>query len=156
MAEPGEEIGVVGALVRSAFLVNAVYAESGREHGLTPQQGQLLCVLMGKPYGMGELGATLRLAKSSLTGLVDRSERIGLVRREADPQDMRAVRVALTQQGRRLAEEFYGETCRRIAELAAGLDAAERDGLAALLGRVVLDNEVPMVFLEPGGDRAVP
>ena len=155
MAEPGEEIGVVGALVRSAFLVNAVYAECGREHGLTPQQGQLLCVLMGKPYCMRELGATLRLAKSSLTGLVDRSERIGLVRREADPQDMRAVRVALTQQGRRLAEEFYAETCRRIAELAAGLDAAERDGLAALLGRVVLDNEAPMVFLEPDAGRAV-
>jgi DNA-binding MarR family transcriptional regulator len=147
MAEPGDEIGVVGALVRSAFLVNAVYAESGREHGLTPQQGQLLCVLMGKPYGMGELGATLRLAKSSLTGLVDRTERNGLVRRETDPQDMRAVRVALTPQGSRLAEEFYTETCRRIAELAAGLGAAERDTLASLLGRILLDNEVPMVFL---------
>lgn len=155
MAEPGGEMGVVAALVRSAFLVNAVYAESGREHGLTPQQGQLLCVLMGKPYGMGELGVTLGLAKSSLTGLVDRTERNGLVRREADPQDMRAVRVALTSQGRRLAEEFYVETCRRVAELPAGLSAAERDTLAALLGRVVLDNEVPMVFLEPNGSAAV-
>jgi DNA-binding MarR family transcriptional regulator len=149
MAEPGDEIGIVGALVRSAFLVNAVYAESGREHGLTPQQGQLLCVLMGKPYGMGELGATLGLAKSSLTGLVDRTERNGLVRREPDPQDLRAVRVALTPQGRRLAEEFYAETCRRVAELPAGLGADERHTLASLLGRVVLANEVPMVFLEP-------
>jgi DNA-binding MarR family transcriptional regulator len=149
VGKAGEEIGVVGALVRSAFLVNAVYAESGREYGLTPQQGQLLCVLMGKPYGMGELGATLRLAKSSLTGLVDRTERNGLVRRETDPQDMRAVRVALTPQGRRLAEEFYTETCRRVDELAAALGAAERDVLASLLGRVLVDNEVPMVFLEP-------
>jgi DNA-binding MarR family transcriptional regulator len=149
MAEPGDEIGVVSALVRSTFLVNAVYAESGREHGLTSQQGQLLCVLMAKPYGMGELGATLRLAKSSLTGLVDRTERNGLVRREADPQDMRAVRVALTPDGRRLAEEFYTETCRRIADLLAGLAPAERDTLASLLRRVLRDNEVPMVFLEP-------
>jgi DNA-binding MarR family transcriptional regulator len=149
VGKPDDEIGVVGALVRSAFLVNAVYAESGREYGLTPQQGQLLCVLMGKPYGMGELGATLRLAKSSLTGLVDRTERNGLVRREADPQDMRAVRVALTPEGRQLAEEFYAETCRRVAELPAVLSAAERDTLASLLGRVVLDNKVPMVFLEP-------
>src|SRR5919108_713246 len=113
MAEPGDEIGVVAALVRSAFLVNAVYAESAREHGITSQQGQLLCVLMGKPYGMGELGATLGLAKSSLTGVVDRTERNGLVRRAPDQQDMRAVRVELTPQGRRLAEEFYVETCRR-------------------------------------------
>ena len=49
------QIGIAAALVRSAFLVNAVYAESGREHGLTPQQGQLLCVLMAQPYGMSEL-----------------------------------------------------------------------------------------------------
>ena len=145
-------IGVVAALVRSSFLVDAVYTQSGREHGLTPQQGQLLCVLMAQPYGMGELGAMLGLAKSSLTGLVDRTERNGLVQREADPRDTRAVRVALTPQGSSLAAEFYDETCRRIEGLPAGLSAAERDTLADLLGRVVLDNQVPMVFMEPDDD----
>jgi DNA-binding MarR family transcriptional regulator len=142
------QVGVVSALVRSAFLVNAVYAQSGREHGLTPQQGQLLCVLMAQPYGMSDLGSMLGLAKSSLTGLIDRSERLGLVRREADPRDLRAVRVGLTDRGSRLAEEFYAETCRRIDELPEGLEPAERDTLAALLGRVVEDNEVPLVFME--------
>ena len=142
------QIGIAAALVRSAFLVNAVYAESGREYGLTPQQGQLLCVLMAQPYGMSELGAMLGLAKSSLTGLVDRTERNGLVRREPDPQDTRAVRVALTPQGSRLAAEFYAETCRRIEKLPAGLSAADRATLAELLGHVVLDNKVPVVFLE--------
>src|SRR3954469_17987154 len=134
------KIGVVAALVRSAFLVNSVYAESGREYGLTPQQGQLLCVLMARPHGMSELGAMLRLAKSSLTGLVDRTERNGLVRREPDPQDTRAVRVALTAQGGKLAREFYTETCRRVEELPGNLSPAGRDTLADLLGRVVLDN----------------
>lgn len=139
-------MGVVNALVRSAFLVNAVYAESAREHGITPQQGQLLCVLMAQPYGMSELGATLGLAKSSLTGLVDRTERNGLVRREPDPRDHRAVRIALTPRGTELVAEFYAETCRRVDELPSGLGAAERDTLAALLGRVVLENDVPVVF----------
>ena len=151
MVKPDDgPIGIAAALVRSSFLVNAVYAESGREHGLTSQQGQLLCVLMARPYGMSELGATLRLAKSSLTGLVDRTERNGLVRREPDPHDTRAVRVSLTPRGSRLADEFYTETCRRIEELTGGLSQAERGTLAALLGRVVLENEVPAVFLEPG------
>ncbi|HEY3262722.1 MAG TPA: MarR family transcriptional regulator [Pseudonocardiaceae bacterium] len=149
MGKDDGQIGVVAALVRSTFLVNAVYAESGREHGLTPQQGQLLCVLMAQPCGMSELGTMLGLAKSSLTGLVDRTERNGLVRREPDPRDMRAVRVALTPQGSSLAAEFYAETCRRINKLPVGLSAAERDALADLLGRIVLDNEVPVVFMEP-------
>ena len=156
MGKPDDgQIGVVAALVRSSFLVNAVYADSGREHGLTPQQGQLLCVLMTRLYGMSELGAVLGLAKSSLTGLVDRSERNGLVRRRPDPQDTRAVGVALTPRGSRLAEKFYAETCSRIEELPAGLSAAERDTLARLLGRVVLDNKVPVVFMEPDGPAPI-
>jgi DNA-binding MarR family transcriptional regulator len=144
----GEQLGVVTALVRSSFLVNAVYAESGREYGLTPQQGQLLCVLMARPYGMSDLGGVLGLAKSSLTGLVDRCAQRGLVRREPDPQDARAVRVALTAEGSELAEDFYAETCRRIETLSAGLGDADRGTLAALLGQVVHDNKVPVVFME--------
>ncbi|MFD1936734.1 MULTISPECIES: MarR family winged helix-turn-helix transcriptional regulator [Nonomuraea] len=147
------QIGTVAALVRSTFLVNAVYADSAREYGLTQQQGQLLCVLMAQPYGMSELGAVLGLAKSSLTGLVDRTERNGLVQRASDPQDSRAVRVALTRRGAKLADEFYTETCRRVEELTSGFAPAERDALAALLGRVVTDNKVPTVFLEPDPAR---
>ena len=144
----GEQLGVVTALVRSSFLVNAVYAESGREYGLTPQQGQLLCVLMAQPYGMSDLGGVLGLAKSSLTGLVDRCAQRGLVKREPDPQDARAVRVALTAEGSELVEDFYAETCRRVETLSAGLGDADRGTLAALLGQVVQDNKVPVVFME--------
>ncbi|MCO5993327.1 MarR family winged helix-turn-helix transcriptional regulator [Actinoallomurus rhizosphaericola] len=155
MAKPqGQQMSVVAALVRSSFLVNAVYAASSREYGLTPQQGQLLCVLMPGPYGMSELGAMLGLAKSSLTGLVDRTAQRGLVRREPDPEDGRAVRIALTPEGAELVEEFYAETCRRVEDLPAGLGDDERRLLAELLGRVVLDNEVPVVFVEPDGETA--
>jgi DNA-binding MarR family transcriptional regulator len=140
-------MGVVTALVRCSFLVNAVYADSAREHGLTPQQGQLLCVLMAQPYGMGELSGILGLAKSSLSGLVARTERNGLVRREPNPRDTRAVRVAFTPRGNRVAAAFYAETCRRIDKLPLGLTAAERDTLAGLLGRIVEDNDVPLVFM---------
>lgn len=141
-------MGVVTALVRSSFLVNAVYAKVSREYGLPPQQGQLLCVLMPQPYGMSELGAMLGLAKSSLTGLVDRTAQRGLVRREPEPQDARAVRVALTEEGRVLVDAFYAATCRAVEALPSGLDEPDRDRLAELLARVVRDNEVPAVFAD--------
>lgn len=150
----GDRMSVVTALVRGSFLVDAVYAASSREHGLTPQQGGLLCVLMSQPYRMSELGTVLGLMKSSLTGLVDRTERRGWVRRETDPADARAVRVALTADGRKLADTFYAETCRRVDELAAGLSPAHRDSLARLLGRIVEDNKVPAVFIDPA-DQAM-
>ena len=47
MSKPSDEaMGVVAGLVRSSFLVDAVYGESAREYGITHQQGQLLCVLI--------------------------------------------------------------------------------------------------------------
>ncbi|MDI3390361.1 MarR family transcriptional regulator [Streptomyces sp. B-S-A8] len=147
-------MGIASALVRAAFLVNSVYARAGREHGLTPQQGQLLCVLLAQPYGMSELSTMLGLARSSLSGLVDRTANNGLVRREPDPRDHRAVRVALTRRGARLAERFYADACRRIEELPAALAGNERDLLAGLLARVVLDNKVPVVFTGPDPARS--
>ncbi|NUP49084.1 MAG: winged helix-turn-helix transcriptional regulator [Catenulispora sp.] len=142
-------MGVVTALVRSAFLVDATYEQVARKHQLTSQQGQLLCVLMGKPeagYGMGELVGVLGLAKSSLTGLVDRSLRRGLVRREADATDGRAVRVFLTEAGEKVAVEFYEETVGAVADLTTTLSEPDQQRLADLLGRLVLANRVPVVF----------
>jgi DNA-binding MarR family transcriptional regulator len=146
--ENSPRIGVVAALVRSAHLVDRVYTEAAREFDLTAQQGQLLCVLMTRTYGMTDLGAALGLAKSSLTGLVDRTQRLDLVRREMDAEDTRAVRVALTPRGRRLAERFYAETARRVDALTAGLSTEESASLADLLAHVVADNKVPVVFMD--------
>lgn len=148
-------MAVAPTILRFTYLVNAVYTESAREYGLTSQQGQLLCVLMARPYGMGELGAMLRLAKSSLSGLVERTERNGFVMRESDPQDGRGVRVSLTARGARLAESFYAETCRRIGDLPAGFSTPERTTLVESLNRIALNNHVPEVFGElDGGDHA--
>jgi DNA-binding MarR family transcriptional regulator len=147
--EPEAPMGVVSALVRSAFLVDHTYEQAARKHQLTSQQGQLLCVLMGKPetgYGMGELVHVLGLAKSSLTGLVDRSLRRGLVRREADSADGRAVRVFLTEEGEKVALAFYDETVGAVADLTTMLSEQDQHQLTELLGRLVLENHVPVVF----------
>ncbi|GAA2139046.1 MarR family winged helix-turn-helix transcriptional regulator [Glycomyces algeriensis] len=146
----GASMGMGTALVRTAFLVDTVYSDSVRQFDLTVQQAQLLCVLIQRPFGMFELAKTLGLAKSSISGLVDRCEKRGLVRREADPGDGRAFRVALTEQGAQLAEEFHDETTKRVADLPLGLSAAEQEVLAGLLTRVVADNHVPVVFTDSG------
>ncbi|SDE33820.1 MarR family winged helix-turn-helix transcriptional regulator [Glycomyces harbinensis] len=146
----GEPMGMGTVLVRAAFLVDAVYADSVRQFDLTVPQAQLLCVLIPRPHGMFELAKTLGLAKSSITGLVDRSAKRDLVRRESDAGDGRAFRVALTAKGKQLAEEFHEETTRRVSDLPLGLSEAERDTLVGLLTKVITDNAVPVVF--PDGE----
>lgn len=128
--------------------MNAAYTEASREFGFSPQQGQFLCVLRPGPCGMGQLGTVMGLAKSTVTGMVNYAERNGLVRREADPDDSRAVSVELTPLGREVADKFYADGSRRIEHLAASLTQDERSTLAALLGRVADDNKVSVIFME--------
>jgi hypothetical protein len=66
-------MSIATALVRASSLVNAVCAETAREYGITARQGQLLCVLTPRPYGTAGPGPMPGPARSSLTGLVDRT-----------------------------------------------------------------------------------
>ena len=64
-----------------------------REHDLSIIQTRLLGVLRDRRPTMNELARFLDLDKSSVTGLVDRAERRGLVERVPSTADRRAVLV---------------------------------------------------------------
>ena len=80
-----------------------------------------------------DLSRELLLDSSSLTGHLDRMERAGLVVRKDDPDDRRAIRVFLTDKGRRLKKQMEPigmelketlqkeEPKERVAAFAAGL-----------------------------------
>ena len=143
-----EQLGVAAGLVRLTFLVQHRYSEVCEEHDLTPPQAQLLCVLSDAPRGMAELAQTLRLEKSSVTGLVDRAERRGLVRRVASTADRRAVTVELTEDGTTLADTFHEAATERLNETVASLPEHERTRLAAIASDVVAAEQVPAVFAD--------
>lgn len=74
-----------------------------REHGLSDQQWRVLRVL--GEHGTLETGQVAREAYMlgpSLTGVLARMERDGLVRRERDPADQRRTVVEATPKGRRM------------------------------------------------------
>jgi homoprotocatechuate degradation regulator HpaR len=73
-----------------------------REHGLSDQQWRVLRVL--GEHGVVDTGRVAREAfilGPSLTGVLTRMERDGLVRRATDPQDQRRTVVAPTAKGKR-------------------------------------------------------
>jgi DNA-binding MarR family transcriptional regulator len=126
------------ALVRLTHLVQHVFAEVSRQHDLTPQQTQLLCLLVHRRVGMTELSHTLHLEKSSLTGLVDRVERRGLVTRTRETRDRRTCKISLTGEGTRLAVETHQEVTTRLEALAGELRPAERRQLASLIAQLLV------------------
>ncbi len=96
------------ALLRAADTVwNASHALFAR-WDLSPSQFNVLNLLGDAPDGLTqtELGRNLLTHRSNVTGLVDRLERRGLVRRRADNGDRRAWRVDLTPAGWRLLEDI--------------------------------------------------
>ena len=80
--------------------------ETVRRHGVTPQHYQLLLAIKGFPgrdwAQVRELADRLQLRHHSVVELVNRAQAQGLVHRTADPDDARAVRVVLTDQGEQL------------------------------------------------------
>lgn len=75
-----------------------------RPHGLTAAQYNVLNVLAPEAAGMSqrELSDHLVVDRSNVTGLLDRMEKAGWVRRDDDPADRRVYRVTLTPAGRKL------------------------------------------------------
>jgi DNA-binding MarR family transcriptional regulator len=141
-----EQIGPVSGLIRLAFLVESIYSEVGHACDLTPTQAQMLCQLRTGPTGMAELCRVLGVERSSLTGLVDRAERSGLVERLPDPADRRAVRVALTRAGDKAAERFHDELTARLCTLLDDLPATERSRFNRTVARIVSEAGVPALF----------
>ena len=94
-------------LLQARESVMAHTRPSLREHGLSDQQWRVLRVL--GEHGTVETGRVAREAfilGPSLTGVLTRMERDGLVRRERDPQDQRRTVVEATAKGLKLVDKL--------------------------------------------------
>lgn len=96
---------------------------------LTMREYDVLVALERCPEGgirLGELNENVLLSQPSLSRMVDRLEAKGFIARAVDPLDQRAMRLSLTEDGRRIQREIGREHVRHINEvMAPGLDVAE-------------------------------
>jgi DNA-binding MarR family transcriptional regulator len=95
-----DHLGLVDALAQLTFLVQGTLARRAAANDVSIIQMRLLGVLRDREPGMNDLARVLELDKSSITGLVDRAERRGLVKRTISKDDRRVFRVKLTKSGR--------------------------------------------------------
>lgn len=106
-----------------------------------------------EPARMSELAALLRLDASTVSRQLRGLEEAGLIRREPDPDDRRATRVRISDQG---WEELTLQRRERHAVLAAAMadwDAADRARLTELLERLA---EAVEAAQPPGAPTARP
>lgn len=103
-------------------------------------QGRILYVLwQGDGLTISQLSAQTSLANTTLTSMLDRMERSGLIQREPSPSDRRALFIRLTDKARALRED-YDRISQRMNEMYyLGFTEAEIRQFERYLQRV-LDN----------------
>ncbi len=97
------------------------------KHGLTTPQ--LMCLqhmLEQGPMTTGMLAQAVSLSPATVTGILDRMERRGLVTRERRPEDKRRVLVAVTDVGRMAAEAAPSYLAERLTKALEHLPEGER------------------------------
>jgi MarR family transcriptional regulator, organic hydroperoxide resistance regulator len=121
-----------------------LYTESRRitkglasEYGLTGPQ--LAVMKMLEPVGklsLSELSDRIRARNSTVTGIIDRMEREGLVERRRSEEDRRVVHIVLTRQGRQLASEIPVEPVQIFRQVLSELSTRDAADLKRILTRL--------------------
>ncbi|MFE2420890.1 MarR family winged helix-turn-helix transcriptional regulator [Streptomyces hokutonensis] len=132
-----EDLGLVDALAQLSFLVQSALAEIAAQYDLSLVQTRMLGILRDREPTMNQLGRHLGLDKSSMTGLVDRAQRRGLVTRTASTVDRRSFQVSITDAGRQLVEQVAAQFAERIERCVEPLPGTDRERLSRMATRIV-------------------
>ncbi|QTV80661.1 MarR family transcriptional regulator [Microbacterium sp. NIBRBAC000506063] len=88
------------------------------------------------PLSVSEIGDAIGVDQPRASRLVQQGVALGLLVREADPEDARRTRIALTEEGRRVAQGMRGQRRKTIGRALETFTDAERAELARLLTKL--------------------
>ncbi len=112
----------------------ALLREEIGAYDLTPPQFGLLSFLWRRDgLTQVELSEQGQIDRSTVGGLIDRLERDGLLERRQHPQDRRAYKIYLTEQGKALESTLIPCAERSVKRFTAGLTEAELKELRRML-----------------------
>jgi DNA-binding MarR family transcriptional regulator len=85
---------------------------------------------------MGELARRVAVTEKTITGVVDRLERDGMVQRDRDPVDRRVVQVTLAARGAKLFRRIDGEIEATLTRFLGLLDSSDRRHLVRMMEKL--------------------
>lgn len=142
---PSPRLGEIGLTNFAPYLMNRImgrYNASLREEmadlGLTTPKMRALAVLavVEGPL-IRELAVYTVVEQSTLSRALEQLNADGLVRREADSADSRAVRVFITETGRTAFETLWPHMAQAQARMFRGIPEAERAAFVATLQKML-------------------
>jgi DNA-binding MarR family transcriptional regulator len=100
------------------------------------QRLALFELLEASPLRLNDLAARMGTSAPTASRAVDALVETGLVERLTDPTDRRALHIELTTKGRERVKQRKAQVADAFRPAAAGMPAADRKQLAALLARL--------------------
>ncbi len=129
---------------RASHAVSSEFHEQLRRKGVSVPVWRVLASLVG---GEGEtvtgLADVCLLQQPTMTKLLDRMVRDGLVQRAQDSRDRRVVRISLTQRGSDMAASLVETARLHEAEVLARHDMADAGPLKDLLRNIIVRHGRP-------------
>lgn len=142
MSATRNDLNQIGFLLGRAYysyirLLEKLLAEAGLNAHCKPGMGNLLFALFREDdRTIGEVGSELQLARATMTGMVSRMRKAGLITEERDPRDARAIRIRLTSLARSLESRCHHLAKEVEQTLCQDLDQVQRDQLRETLAVV--------------------
>jgi DNA-binding MarR family transcriptional regulator len=139
---PPTPILALRSLIRAGLLVRRIMEPYFAPFGITPVQwGAMHTLYLAAKEGLPDLrltdlGDRMLVRPPSITGVVDRLERLGLVTRTASADDRRAKHLSLTPAGRRLVDTIRKNNVEQTQSLLGVLTPGEHIQLHDLLERL--------------------
>lgn len=134
---PAPDEGLADALVTTAFVTMAVINKIGAENDLSLSLIRVLGILWDRRPRMTELAGYLGLEKQTMSGLIARAEKRGLVARASNEEDGRATDVFLTSDGAKLVKRLHVQGKQALAPIIEQLSASDQQLLLKLLQRML-------------------
>jgi MarR family 2-MHQ and catechol resistance regulon transcriptional repressor len=124
-------------LARANATIGRLTGEHIRSFELTSAQfGAVETLGHCGPMLIGELTRKQLVCAGNMTVVIDNLEKEGLVERQTDAKDRRAIIVKLTAKGKRLFDRIFPSHAIFVAQLFAHLTDAEQDDLSHLLKKL--------------------
>ncbi|HXL94151.1 MAG TPA: MarR family transcriptional regulator [Streptosporangiaceae bacterium] len=136
-ADSAAQRELIDALVTTSFVTMAVLNRVSAEYDLSLTQFRVLAILRDRRVKMSELADYLGLDKSTISGLVDRAEKRGLLQRAPNTADGRAVDVFLSPAGTELADRGAALVARSLSPMTSVLTGTEARRLTTLLEHIL-------------------
>lgn len=142
---PLEAMAISKRIQRMSRRLETLAADSLAPLGLEPGEFDVLATLLrsGPPFEVTptRLSHSLLISAAGLTKRLVRLEGRGFVTRRMDPRDRRSLLVALTGDGRALAEKGVSVHGAAVGEMMTALDGDDREQLSGLLRQLLLSQK---------------